>query len=123
MNFSKLLDPIKPLITLSGYALVGCMFFFPEYLPYFFAITFLGMFIRGDNGTYCKSIWYSFDVLIATICHRTRHRSISGLAGQYYLEKRTGSSIVRNVINGIFFFEPYHCEFAFEWERGMGFVD
>lgn len=92
------------------------------FVSLFFASLFVGAWVRGQIGLWCKSVLYSFDCMIATICHGTRNRSISGLAGENALNGSLRWTVIAKVIDIIFWFEPSHCLKTYQWEKSKGFL-
>ncbi|WP_143872506.1 hypothetical protein [Catenovulum sediminis] len=88
----------------------------------YFALLVVGAFTRGGFGTYCAQVLYQWDVLIASICHGTKNRSISGLVGERALSGSLRWLAAEAVIDFIFMWDESHCKRTFYWERRMGFV-
>lgn len=84
------------------------------------------MFVMAAFGSYyAKCVLYQFDVMIASIVHGGRFRSISGYLGW---KKQTNLASLRwhmaaGVVNAIFFFDHRHCENTYKWEVRKGFWD
>lgn len=86
------------------------------YFGFMFALAALGSY-------YAQCVLYQFDVMIASIVHGGRFRSISGYLGYKKLNNLASLRwyIAAGVVNAIFFFDENHCESTYKWETEMGF--
>ncbi|WP_155949225.1 hypothetical protein [Gayadomonas joobiniege] len=91
-------------------------------LQLYFVGLFIGAFTSGNLGSYCQQVLYQWDIMIASICHGTKFRSISGIVGQRSAENQLRYKAVEKVINTLFHWEHDHCQRTYHWERSKGLV-
>ncbi len=86
----------------------------------FFGLMFA---LAALGSSYAQCVLYQFDVMIASIVHGGRFRSISGYLGYKKLTNLASLRwyIAAGVVNAIFFFDEKHCESTYMWETEMGF--
>jgi hypothetical protein len=96
-----------PWVVLDDYVTFG---------GWFLIICLVLMFFKVN---YAFNIWLALDVVVCSIVHGTRHRTISGWAGQrmdtskryYYIAK------VIDLLFRVIGDDKGHCKRAYEWER------
>lgn len=105
--------------TLLAYVLLGLSLILSP-LGWFFLLTGVGCFLRNK---YCFKVWYQVDVLLCTMAHGTKLRTISGWSGQHaYLKRYLYQRRVIDFLAKLCGDGPNHCQRAFEWEREQGWV-
>jgi len=119
-----ILDIIKAVKTLLAYLMC---FLIVVNLPWFGVseyitiggIYLLAMLLVSKWVDYGFNIWYGLDVVVCSIVHGTRYRTISGICGQkmdkqkrYYYQAKIIDFIFKIIGDG-----PNHCKRAWEWEK------
>ena len=76
------------------------------------------------GNSYGFNIWYQLDVMVNTICHNTRYRTISSWTGErlhiprYRIQAKVIDTLAITLGD-----KPRHCERMYLWEKKMGFIE
>ena len=110
---------LKSVRQLLGYLIIGYLL-----LNTPIGVFFLAQFPLIGRFEYCFRTWLAIDVLLCTILHGTKRRTISGWTGQhmdkykrYYYQALVIDGLAKLVGDG-----EHHCKRAFLSEKQQGLV-